>query len=335
MRSIVNFDAYDEAELKPSKLFERYIRLAEKDVRGLLLQGQPLYARPCPGCGGDQAVAIFQRFGLHYLECAGCGTLRVSPSPDDASILRFYLKSASRRFWREKLAGATQTRRREKVIKPRYQWVLDSVQEYLPEARHLVDVHTALDAAVEEIAGLDLFRRKTLLCPLLPLPKGLSGIETLAAGTTDAPAPGSADAVTLFEALDRTADVEALFTRVRDMLRPGGLCFVTAILASGFDIQVLRERAPGLIPPDRLNVFTAEGLIGLFERHGFRILEFSTPGVLDLKIVAQAAKAGVPLPGFVRYLIEHRSEEIKGAFQEFLQSSLLSSYGRALLQKMQ
>ena len=90
-----------------------------------------------------------------------------------------------------------------------------------------------------------------------------------------------------------------------------------------------------LIPPDRHNVFSVEGLLSLSKRHGFECVEFSTPGVLDVDIVKKAMSedSGIHVPKFFRYLLEKRDEDVLANFQEFLQSSLLSSYCRMLLVK--
>jgi hypothetical protein len=82
-------------------------------------------------------------------------------------------------------------------------------------------------------------------------------------------------------------------------------------------------------------VFSATGLQALLARHGFEILEFSTPGAFDLKTVARAAEAspGLTLPRFVSTLLRHRGEDERLAFQHFLQSALLSSFGRVAARK--
>ena len=107
------------------------------------------------------------------------------------------------------------------------------------------------------------------------------------------------------------------------------------ILISGFDLQTLWEDSENLYPPDRLNVFSVAGLKKLFERHGFECLEFSTPGILDVEIVAKALrkKPKCELPRFIKYILQSKNDNIKRAFQEFLQANLLSSYSRILVRK--
>lgn len=110
---------------------------------------------------------------------------------------------------------------------------------------------------------------------------------------------------------------------------------MTVILISGFDLQLLWDKSENLFPPDRLNVFSVEGLYSLFDRFDFECLEFSTPGILDVEIVTEAIKKNpdIQFPRFFEYLFEKRSDAVKRSFQEFLQEGLLSSYGRILIRK--
>src|SRR5262249_36542613 len=144
--------------------------------------------------------------------------------------------------------------------------------------------------------------RKTLLHPYCEVPAG-SAVAVINSPWWQSDIR-DADLVTLFDVFDHTSDVGGLLSKAAGMLNPGGLLFITAILASGFDIKERGAQAQNLYPPDRLNVLTVEGFQKLFARHGFECLEFSTPGVLDLDIVAQALRedAHLKVSPFVREL---------------------------------
>lgn len=311
MKNIVIFDDYHVRDLKPPELVKRYVELTERDVREMLVPTATVQV-PCPGCGSADVATSFEKFGMAYRECGSCRSLYVSPRPDDAALVRYDKDSEARRYWRETLAPGSGAVRREKMIKPRSQWVVDSAREHLPRASVYADIGTEQEGYVAEIEAEDQF-------------------TTVVRDAGDGPA----DVVSLFEVADRTSDVDALFARVRGMLPECGLVFVTAVLVSGFDLQVLWDRADNVFPPDRLNVFSVEGLEALFARHGFEALELSTPGILDVEIVAATLERDpdAPVPRWARYLLG-RDEHTRRAFQQFLQSELLSSYGRAVLRKV-
>ena len=333
MKNIVVNDEYNQTDLKPTALLEQYISSLHKDVLALLAQPSLLKARVCPGCGSSKALRTFERSGFLYKECADCASLYVDPRPSDEQINRFYRQAPSKIFWRNQLSEVSRGQRKEKIIKPRFEWVLDSAAEHLPSAKHWVDVHTGQKRYLEGMARTS-FKQKTVIYPYCDTPS-LQGVTLVDKPWWETDIHQTADVITLFEVLDHTGDVAGLFTKMRHMLSPGGLCFMTAILASGFDIKELGPHAKNIYPPDRLNVFSVKGLKALIERHGFECLEFSTPGILDVNIVAEAFKENpaIATSAFIRSLALEAGEETKRAFQEFLQANLLSSYGRILIRK--
>lgn len=336
MKKIVVFDEYNEIDLRPSNLLQKYIQLTEKDVKEFF-PAHALEESPCPGCGGKTGTAQFKKFGMQYLECPECSTLYISPRPGDAALYDYYAKSAARNYWHEELSKTTTRKRQDKIIRPRFDWILDSTQEYLPEAAHIVDINTEQYGYIDELLDSSFFKRKTLLNPCVRLDAAaLNGRIDIKSIPLDSPSlKNSADVVSMFEVADRTADVDAFFAALKGMMRKNGLCFMTDILISGFDLQTLWNKADNIFPPDRLNLFTVEGLRSLFKRHDFECLEFSTPGLLDVELVETAREHNpqLQLSRFTDYLLRSRGAESKSLFQEFLQENLLSSYARIVLRK--
>jgi hypothetical protein len=336
MKSILLVDHYAEVDVKPTDMLETYIRLTSENV-GQMIARTNLNECICPGCGDDTNPEAFQRFGLTYVACPNCRTLRVSPRPDESAIADYYANSEAEVYWRDELSSSTADARMERIVVPRFDWIIDSTQQYLPDAAHIVDLGTHQQTYVQALAGMNRFSRKTVLNPICPIDPGslASDISVVHGDPDEVLAAGSVDALALFEVLDRTADVDGLMEAAQRMLRPSGLAFVTGILSTGFDIQTLWEKASNIFPPDRLNVFSVEGLTQLLEKHGFEVLEFSTPGMFDFATVAHALETdpNVAVPRFVSYMIENRGAEGRQRFQEFLQMNLLSSYGRVLIQR--
>lgn len=337
MKNTVVFDEYHDADLKPSDLIRRYIDLTRDDVTKILSAKDSLKSSPCPACQSKKISSSFEKFKLTYNECGHCKTLFISPRPSDEKLDDFYKNSKSAIFWREQLSLKTQAKRKEKIIKPRFQWILDSTLEYFPKARHYTDINTNQFGYIEELHKTKQFKQKTIIHPLMPKDaiRFDGEIDLVDLPWWEAKLKNPADVVSLFEVCDRTSDVEGLLKKVYSFLKTDGLCFMTNILISGFDLLVLWDKAENLYPPDRLNVFSIEGLKLLFDRHGFEILELSTPGILDADLVLKAMKDNpqIEIPRFARYLLSNRDEEVRMNFQEFLQSNLLSSYGRIVVRK--
>jgi hypothetical protein len=337
MKNIVISDEYNEIDLKPRELLQKYKALTQKDIPDLLIKNKKLSRCSCPACHASAVASTFEKFGLNYRECAKCSTLYISPRPSDSQLHQYYLRSKSRIFWRDKISVSTGKKRKEKIIKPRLEWIQESLHEYLPQAQRIGDVNTTLYGYVEELLQYQNFKQKILINPFLELDKSKlkNGIKVVESQKWEQALAGKLDIVSIFEVADRASDIDALFDKINLVLADNGLCFMTAILISGFDLQSLWDNAQNLYPPDRLNVFSVEGLRRIFQRHNLECLELSTPGILDADIVASAIEQNpkIKLPRFTRYLLKNRDEEAKKAFQEFLQANLLSSYGRILLRK--
>ena len=332
MKNIVIADEFKSKDFKPSVLLAEYISLIASQASHFFPK-EGLKSSVCPGCGTCAPEEGFEKLTLMYRRCHECRTVYVSPRPADKDIARFYKESRARSFWNEQLYRSTAGPRQEKIIKPRFQWIEDSVQEYFPKAKRFADLNANQHGYIAQIIQLGIFEQKTFINPLVEV-EGGRGVNII-----DRPwweVDGQWDVLTLFEVLDHTSDVEGILRKINAFLPVGGLCFLTDILGSGFDLQVLGPKASHLNPPDRLNAFSVEGLKTLFRRHGFECLEFSTPGILDLELVAAACQvdASLTLPAFIDYMISRGDEGLNKSFQEFLQSNLLSSYGRILIRKV-
>ena len=336
MRAIIDYLEFDAQSIQPDVLLAEYRRLVEADVAryfvAALRTGAGQTAEVdgvCPACGSEHSRPAFSRFGLSYADCGDCGTLWVAPAPTEQMIRHYYAHSEAERFWQRELAGRTTEARLTKVIQPRLDWIADSLAEYRSSAEIFADIGTHFRGHAERFVAMGGSSRHLAVDPIADL-SGIDGLDVVEARLVDAGLSGTLDAASLFDVLDRTPDPAALMAAVRDALKPGGLVFLTGILSSGFEIQTLWDRADAVFPPDRLNLMSVKGLTRLIEAAGLEILEFSTPGALDLARVIQARKvhADLTLPRFVETLLDQRGEAEYGQFQGFLQASLLSSFAR-------
>ena len=147
---------------------------------------------------------------------------------------------------------------------------------------------------------------------------------------------GPVDVITAFETFDRAADLPSLVRAAHRALVPGGLLFTTAPSISGFELQVLWDRARTVAPPDKINVLSIRGFKALFG-DGWEILELSTPGMFDVETVrrAVAADPNADWPRFVRTLVTDTNEQQRMEFQEYLQRARLTSFARLLVRRIE
>lgn len=341
MKNVVINETGKASEFKPDVIFEKYLKLTEKDVRKEFGRKRNLTVSNCPACRSKKTRIVFSHFGFKYGECLACGSVYMNPRPLDADIKKHYLESASANFWRNTLSRKTEGKRKEKIYEKRFQWFRDIAQNYLPCATTIADFNSKDPEYTKEFLHNDYFKRKVVINPYFNIPAlgsfnadvgNYSVIQELATSLKDR---GMVDVACAFEVMDCFADVELFLKTINALLCKGGLCFVTTISISGFDLQVLWGDSTSIFPPDRINVFSRAGLELLFKRHGFDIIEYSTPGFLDLDIVRNAARKdpSIELPRFVETILRNGDDQVCRDFQDFLQLSKLSSFVRIVLRK--
>lgn len=319
MKTIVSLLDLSESDIKPTGEAQRFHELLEQDVRALWGKASALREVECPGCSRHEHSPAFERFGLSYSECSGCGTVYVRRRPTDAMIEEYYRTSESARFWREEILAHTVDARREKVLRPRAEWVADSLAELRADAGVLLDISTNGDVFREELAGVATSVR-------------IASAPMHASPLAD---PESVDAVTALDVFDRAGDLPGLVERIHRALKPGGLLFLTAPSGSGFEIQALWDASPTPIPPDKINLLTSRGFFARFAAPAWEIVEFSTPGILDVETVKRAIERDPSRqwPRFVARLVTEASARTLEDFLEFLQSNRLASFARLAIRK--
>ena len=339
MKTVVFDRNVFELEVKPHEMLGKYKELLAREVRDRLAVSKKLTTCSCPGCRSGHNSVAFEKYGMKYLLCDDCGSLFVSPRPSEEMLDDFFQNSKSSCFWRENILSETRETRRSKLFRPRAQWLLDAFDAYRPNAQLGIVAGHHNDLLIQELCFLEknLFRL-IVTNPVADIEFAditMSGLTIKPTRINDLPSLGPADVFLAFDIMDRCADPDALFASARATLSPGGLFLGSTTLISGFDLQVLWDRSETIYPPERLNLFSLEGMLELFNRHGFEALEFSTPGMFDVEIVKRALRSNPDddWPRFVRYLVENRDDDALQTFQEYLQKYCLSSFGRIVLRR--
>jgi hypothetical protein len=339
MKNVVINQTGKASEFKPDVIFEKYLRLAEKDAKKKFKHNKNRIVLSCPACKSRKTKIAFSRFGFKYVECLTCCSVYMNPHPLDADIKYHCLKSVSADFWRNTISKKTETKRKEKIYEKRFQWLRDIAQNHLPCAATIADFNPKDPEYTKKFLQNGYFKNKIMVNPYFDtsvLDNFNTGNYKVIQNLTNlAQNKGMIDIACAFEAIDCFADVDLFLKTINVSLRRGGLCFLTTISISGFDLQVLWENSTSIFPPDRINVFSRQGLEILFKRHGFDIIEYSTPGFLDLDIVKKMANSNssIELPRFIRTMLKYGNDQIFQDFQEFLQLSKLSSFTRVVLKK--
>lgn len=337
MKTIVSVQEVSEFDLKPPAAVAQWRALVEAEISRRWADRSGWIRVDWPTCKQEDEIPAFERYGIAYVESPACGSLYAPFRPSEDELWSWYRESTPARFWREQLLPASETARREKITRPRADWVLDGIAEYVPSARRLIDISAngrgLVDLVVAENPGLQEVVAAGMTADL----EGVSTARVLVQPTrvTDLPGHGSADVIVAIDALDRAADLGALVGAFERLLAPGGVVFATAPVASGFEMQTLWERSPSVLPPDKLNLPSVEGLQLLFAAPAWELLELSTPGMFDVEMVrrAIALEPDAPWPRVVRALVERTDAAGRTALIELLQARRLASFARLVARR--
>ena len=93
-----------EKEIRPLKLFERFLHLSSLDVKKFFYKSTTKVN--CVACGRKGQFS-FKKKNFSYYECPNCRTLFVNPRPEEKAFLNYYTNSSSIKFLADNLYKKT------------------------------------------------------------------------------------------------------------------------------------------------------------------------------------------------------------------------------------
>lgn len=324
-------EAMKENDIRPQKIFERYLELAQADTKRFFSRSDRFVETPCPACGSDEARLAFEKDGFAYQVCGECQSLYNSPRPTPDMFGLYFQEAASVKFWSQEFYQATEANRRKMIYRPRAKMVAEMAVSYGQEKGEMVDLGSGYGTMLEEVAALNCFSRvRGVDCsPGLIEVCRSKGFEVIFKLVEELqPGDLRAGFATSFEVLEHLFDPLLFLQGVKNILEPEGVFLFTTLTCSGFDIRVLGRHSKSVSPPHHLNLLSIAGMEALLERAGFEILQLTTPGRLDVDIVRNALESnpGLELDPFLADLVQSPDEELRAEFQRFLAANRLSSH---------
>lgn len=322
-----------EEEIRPKKIFDEYLRLAEADTRKYFADVQRAPCA-CPAC--DQAGQFaFRKHGFDYDSCPACHTLFVNPRPVAEAFSRYYTEAESVKFWATTFYRETAESRREKLWKPKARMVLDTL------ARHGAGGHSVIDIG----GGFGLFalemraqsgREVTVIEPGPHLAdtcreKGLHVVQKFLEEVSDADLPRGGRAFVSFELFEHLHSPQMFLRHVLSLMRSGDVFLMTTLSGTGVDIQALWQDSKSVSPPHHLNFLNPASVSVLMRRLGFEMLEVTTPGKLDVDILVNNQQH--IKDRFWKTFVASATEEQRAQWQALISASGWSSHMMAACRK--
>jgi 2-polyprenyl-3-methyl-5-hydroxy-6-metoxy-1,4-benzoquinol methylase/ribosomal protein S27E len=325
-----------EEEIRTMEALNRYLRLVEEDAKKFFNFGHFVEIN-CPACNGDNFVFEFEKIGFKYVSCKRCATLFVNPRPPLENIRKFYSNSPSANFWVNKFFKPMAEARREKIFKPRVEYVgklIDKNKKYV-----IGDIGAGFGLFLEELRKISPQNEYIAVEPSIKMAdicraKGLKVRCSCLEDDNMNDMAGKLNLLTAFELIEHLHDPGSFFKKAHLLLRPNGSFLMTTLNGMGFDILLLWEKSKNLNPPHHLNFFNPASMRRLLERVGFEIEEIATPGQLDWDIVEGMIKnEGVSVGKFWDSLAHKDDNECKAELQRWIAKNNLSSHMRILAKK--
>ncbi len=332
MKTTVILEELRLSAIKPSEVYDEYAEFLRRDLAALFAESEiAWHERACPGCGAERVAEAFTKEGLRYRDCPTCRTLFVSPVPEQAALDRLAAEGRAGSFRRNLFSAELAKERHRHVHQAMLDWIIQIRDEHDIDTASYCHLGGEDSGWIELVTEKELFGEITIVAPV----GGSTGPVRAKVVESLAQTPGPYSVVSTFTTLDKVSDPVDLLNGMAKRLKLGGVLFLTTSSSSGLEHQLLGPDAPSLLALDRLTVFSVEALRDRVERMGFDVLELSTPGRLDVEVVAryvQENPSGREIP-FWSHVFSRKDQRLMAALQLFLQENLLCSYARVAARK--
>lgn len=311
--------AYDYVEsvsgrssIQSIERFNAELKLARNAVERVLQLEKDIDYR-CPGCGSADFVSFFTKWDVEYFRCEKCGSIFAAA---DEHTLKAYQSDTDLNAFRisqEYQSEAVQ--KRAQSWHELINWISFRCYRYLGKNRNLQII-----SGSERYKGFENLISTSVLC----------GSYYFAAQALD---NAKADIGLSFNLIQQTnSPVEHLKLMNRNIIN-GGLLFLSARIGTGFDILVLKEHAQ-IYPYEYVSLLSKQGIEHVLRHAGFEMLDYSTPGSMDVGYVKNKLPFVSSENLFVKSLISNSDQLLLDEFQRFLQKSGMSSYAHIVAKKV-
>ncbi len=328
--------SFKEKDIRDLKILDEYIKLVNTDSKEILDYPDSMVVMDQITWGLGESEDAFIKNGYIYQKCLQTGTLFVNPRPKLKYLSMLYSDSISSNFWVNEFFLPKIEARRKNIFKPRANYVSKKFKDI--DSMKIADIGAGFGLFIDELQAVN--RKKLDIVAIEPShsmaniceKKGIKVnrcmLENLVGKTL------KFDLMTSFELFEHLFDPLIFLKDCFKLLNVNGYLLLTTLSSNGFDIQTLWEKSNSIFPPQHLNFFNPASIKNILELVGFRKVEISTPGELDIDIVFNSYKSGnTNIPRFLKTIYNHEDKSVMKKFQNFLKINKLSSHMLVVAQK--
>jgi 2-polyprenyl-3-methyl-5-hydroxy-6-metoxy-1,4-benzoquinol methylase len=318
-------------KMRPKDIYEEILLIREKSGTQFYLENKDKFEHiNCPACGKKENQTTFFKFGFEHKRCSSCNTLYVSPRPTQEMLFDYYNRFDAPKAWTRILTTTNNDRKYLQHL-PRVKRLQHVIEQTQNERKKFVDLgagngnfaKAVLESSFfEEVIASDISTNCINSCKK-------QGLSTFC-GSIDDFENESIDCLTFNDLIEHVFDPKEFLTSCFSKLKKEGVLMLSTPNGEGFDFKILKKETENIVPPEHIQFFNPESIKILLETCGFKVLDVTTPGILDVQIIKnQRDKKMLDLKTnneFIEFLYSLDDEDIQNNFQEFLQKSNLSSH---------
>ena len=315
-----SFEISSQSYLETSIVDTSFLKAQLNNAENFVRENPPSQEKgSCPICGSRNLNDFFEKWGVVYKRCGDC--LSIFASCGNAEADSFLFSDSRDEIRHSDAFQNSVAEHRMGIWQDKLDWVKYRCFRFLGRASNLnvLDVGNSYDAYVRLIEESDLCGQYTTV----PSPRSGGKID----------AEGPFDLVLFFEQLSKYFDITARLKDLASLLSEDGLLLLSTRVGTGFDILCLKENNEYIFPYEQIMLPSKRGLIRCLKDAGLEVLEFSTPGAMDVRYVFEKKDTLGEGQEFVKFMMDYSDQAALNEFQRFLQKEALSSYVQILAKR--
>lgn len=307
------------SDIHVDKLYSKELQYAEKYVQSLPKdKSSEMF---CPICGERLEEIAFEKWGMKYYLCKNTWSLVLDTSVLEKEDIENY-------FYHSELADFRCTPEYQDTSmlfksdgwKNTIDWINWRVMRYKGKGKYNIT-----NMGLRQKGFANLLEKSEIAGNICYKNSFISVNENKA--------PESVDIVCAIDTLQREQNPKEYLKNIFDSLDDTGLLLLTTRAGMGFDIVTLKEANDTIYPLDHIFLPSTEAMKKILEEVGFKVLEITTPGILDMQYIENQENNIPKEQIFQRYLLDMKDKRLLERVQLFLQSNNLSSYMRVVAKK--
>jgi 2-polyprenyl-3-methyl-5-hydroxy-6-metoxy-1,4-benzoquinol methylase len=307
---------------------ENFDLLTLKDLKNLLLNRDKFVESDCPACRGSDTKDEFQYQGLGYRRCSECETLFISPAPTEEAHLDYVVNSSAMAYWRNSMPVEMKNGRRPMYV-DRVAYFLEMQQKYGWNPKSSLEIGAGNGEFAEELAAVAKIEQIVLLEPQDLDVKG-HNIKIIKGGFEELKSTNQLfDIVFSWEVIEHILEPDHFLRLIRGVLKSGRPLILSTPNERSVETRELGTDSSNILF-DHVRLYNPNSITKLLNRNGFRVIEISTPGKLDVeRLMAKQLNNPEYFENnpSLRYILSQNTE-VMDSFQLFLQENLQSSHMR-------